>query len=283
MRGELIRERLHRGQRVYGTAITNLTNPYTAQMAVSMELDFIFVCNEHMPLDHNETGMICRFYAAHGISPIVRVPCPMAHYASKALDNGAQGIVVPYVETVEQVREIVGAVKYRPIKGRFLADILSGQRKPEPKTVAFLNEYNRDTYVIIGIESVEAYNHLDELMGVDGVDGVFLGPHDLTVSLEIPTEYENPLFVDLVEDVIRRAIAAGKGVGAHIQMTYLKPATYKRLLDAGMNWIVNGSDISAMCDEASRQLRELRAMCGDTFTPDGKGTPAPQGCIRPGN
>jgi 4-hydroxy-2-oxoheptanedioate aldolase len=282
MRGELIRENLHEGKRVYGSHVCSLTNPLTAKMEAEVEFDFIFICNEHMPIDRTETAMMCQLYAAHGISPVVRIPCAKAHYAAMALDAGAQGIVVPYVETVEEVKAIVGAVKYRPIKGRFLREVLDGKREPTPKTAAFLREFNRDNYVIIGVESVEAVENLDALLGVRGVDGVFLGPHDLTVSMEIPTEYENPRFLDLVEDVIRRCRKAHVGVGIHLlhlmpglkdaaclpatlQTSCVRPDTLKRFLDAGLNWILNSSDITMITLGLNNQFAALRQMMGDTY------------------
>jgi len=74
MRGEQIREMLKRGQRIYGTHVCSLTNPVTAKMETAVEMDFAFICNEHMPIDRTETSMMCQFYAAHGIVPVVRVP-----------------------------------------------------------------------------------------------------------------------------------------------------------------------------------------------------------------
>jgi 4-hydroxy-2-oxoheptanedioate aldolase len=68
-------------------------------MQASLEYDFAFFCNEHMPVDRTETAMMCQFYASRGISPVVRIPRAQAHFATMALDGGAQGIVAPYVET----------------------------------------------------------------------------------------------------------------------------------------------------------------------------------------
>ena len=126
MRGREIRDRLHAGERVYGTHVCSLTNPVTAGMQGAVDYDFIFICNEHMPIDRTETSMMCKYYAARGISPIVRVPIPDPHYVSMALDAGAEGIVVPYVETVEQVQAMVGGVRYRPVKGERLQCYFTG-------------------------------------------------------------------------------------------------------------------------------------------------------------
>jgi len=77
-------------------------------------------------------------------------------------------------------------VQYRPIKGEFLDGILNGTRVPKEKTRRFFERFSADRYLIIGIESVAAIGRLESLIGFDEVDGVFLGPHDITCSMEIP-------------------------------------------------------------------------------------------------
>ena len=213
MQGAQIREKLLSGDKVYGTHVVSLGNPVTARMITELELDFIFICTEHMPVDRTEVSMMCQYYSERGISPIVRIPYPSARHACMAIDGGAQGIVAPYVETVEQVNELVGAIKYRPVKGEFLDGILSGKRKPTGKLDEFFKRFNKELYLIIGIESVAGIDRLEELIAIDGVDGVFLGPHDITCSMEIPEEYEHPEFVQTITDVIKRCRKAGKGVG----------------------------------------------------------------------
>lgn len=281
MRGELIRERLHSGERVYGTHVCSLTNPVTAGMQSSLEYDFIFICNEHMPIDRTETSMMCQFYAQRGKSPIVRVPCPAPHEVAMALDGGAQGIVVPYVETVEEVRAMVGAVKYRPIKGQMLQEFLDGARQPAKKTIDFLNRFNRDNYLIIGVESVAAYENLEAIISVPGVDGIFMGPHDLTVSMEIPEEYDNPAFLGLVSDVIRRSRTAGLGVGIHLSQMVSDDSLFLRFIEEGMNWILYGADISLLASEMKRHLGGLRSQLGDTFTSHDSASNMTTSCIFP--
>jgi 2-keto-3-deoxy-L-rhamnonate aldolase RhmA len=265
MRGEQIRKKLHSGERIYGSHVCSLTNPVTAKIATQCDFDFVFICTEHMPLDRTETAMMCQFWAAHGVSPIVRIPCPDPYRACMALDSGAQGIVVPYIEREDEVLQLVGAVKYRPIKGKFLHDILTGQRQPKESTQKFLDDFNHDNYVIIGVESVEAVRNIEVLVSVPGVDGVFIGPHDLTVSMEIPTQYEHPEFIDAVESVIRCCRRHNVGVGLHYQLLKLDPDTLRRFLDAGMNWLINGADAVISRSEMNYQLTELRSRSGDTF------------------
>jgi 4-hydroxy-2-oxoheptanedioate aldolase len=278
MRGELIRRKLRQGGRVYGTHIVSLGNPVDARMRAALEMDFVFICTEHMPLDRTEVSMMCQFYAAHGIAPIVRIPYPEPHWACMALDAGAHGIVAPYVETVAEVRELVGAVRYRPIKGEFLRALLEGRRQPNAKLRAFFKRFNRDRFLIIGVESAAAIERLEELLADDGVDGVFLGPHDITCSLEVPEEYEHPVFVRAVTDAIRRTRRLGRGVGIHLDQT---APVCRPFLKAGVNLILHAADVSLMRNRVNRDFQALRQRFGDVYTPGAGAADGAAQCIAP--
>jgi 2-keto-3-deoxy-L-rhamnonate aldolase RhmA len=126
MKGKEIRKKLKSGERVYGTHIVEAANPESLLWESEAGLDFAFICTEHIPLDRKEVSWMCRLFSKQGVSPIVRIPYPSAHWATMMIDGGAEGIVAPYVETAEQVEELIGAVRYRPIKGRFLQEIIQG-------------------------------------------------------------------------------------------------------------------------------------------------------------
>jgi 4-hydroxy-2-oxoheptanedioate aldolase len=229
-----------------------------------------------MPLDRAEVSMMCQFYALHGISPMVRIPYPCPRLAAMALDGGAQGIVVPYIETVEEVKAMVGAVRYRPIKGEILQSILSGKATPNEKLQSFWKRFNQHNYLIIGIESVPAIRRLEELVSIEGVDGVFLGPHDISCSMGIPEEYSNPQFVATVVDIIKRCRRAGVGVG--IQADLASPAN-KAFLDAGMSFMFHIADVIKMRDTMNSELAALRRAYGDAYSRAGTNGSSAQTCI----
>jgi len=182
------------------------------------------------------------------------------------------------VETVEQVRELVGAVHYRPIKGRLLEEFMSGARRPRPETVAFLKRFNRHNYLIIGIESVTACERLEELVAVEGVDGVFVGPHDISVSLEVPEDWQNPKIMRLIEDVIVRCRAAGVGVGVHVAPHTFTLEQVRRMIQLGMNWIPDSADVAWAWDT----LTKRRAALGlPPQTPEPEAAPDVSTCIAP--
>ena len=255
MEGSMIRSSLRNVMPVYGTHIAGLENPVTDAMRSSIQLDFVFICTEHMPLDRGEVSRMCIHYRSQGISPIVRIPYPSPELAAMYLDGGAEGITAPYVESRKEVEALVGAVRYRPIKGAFLNDILAGRRNPAHKLQTYLDEFNRNTYLIIGIESTEAVRSLDDLISVKGVDGVFIGPHDLTCSMEIPEEYDSPEFTDAVSQVIRTCRKQGIGAGIHMDLTSERA---RQFIKAGMNFMLHSSNITIMKDALTKDLKTLR-------------------------
>jgi 4-hydroxy-2-oxoheptanedioate aldolase len=276
MQGDLFRQKLKAGEPVYATHVVSLGNPINALLNTGLQIDAVFICTEHMPIDRTEVSMMCQFYALHGISPMVRIPYPCARHAAMQMDAGAQGIVVPYVETVEEVKEVVGAVRYRPIKGQILRDILSGKTKPSDKMHSFWNRFNKNNYLIIGIESVPAIDRLEELVSIEGVDGVFLGPHDISCSMGIPEEYSNPAFVKMVVNIIERCRKMGVGVG--IQMDLADPAN-QPYLDAGMNFMFHTADVIKMRNTMNAEFANLRKGYGQTYSRDGSNGNGADVCI----
>ncbi len=189
MTGQQMRTALRAGGRVYGSCVTN---PAPWAIPFYTQFDFVFIDNEHVPLGCETTAALCQTWKARGVVPVVRIPVADPVLASLALDAGAEGVVCPYVEDAERLREVAGAVKYRPLKGRKLADFLHAGTGVDGETREYLDRWNRNNVLIINVESEPAIDRLDALCAVGGLDGVLIGPHDLSVSLGIPERYEHP-------------------------------------------------------------------------------------------
>ena len=130
-----IQQRLHDGRRVYGTMIAS-PSPRWPQIVAGLGLDFVFIDTEHIAIDRHQLSWMCQTYNAIGLPAVVRVPSPDPYAASMVLDGGAKGVIVPYVETVEQVQAMRGAVKFGPVKGEKLARRLTA-------AAAFKDELSR--------------------------------------------------------------------------------------------------------------------------------------------
>lgn len=254
-----LRAALRSGERVYGTLIVSDSPRWPAQVA-QIGLDFVFIDTEHIAIDRKELSWMCQTYAALGLPPIVRIPSPDPYAATMVLDGGAAGIVAPYVETVEQVRALHGAVKLRPIKGAKLDAMLAGRARFEPALTEYQKAHSAENILVINVESRPAIDNLDALLAVDGVDAVLIGPHDLSSSLGAPEKYDAPEFEAAVRTIAHRARARGVGAGIHCWMGVQREIAWGQ---AGFNCFIHSADIIAMKEKLTAEVRELRAALGD--------------------
>jgi 4-hydroxy-2-oxoheptanedioate aldolase len=257
-----LRAALRSAQRVYGTLITSESPRWPAQVA-QIGLDFVFIDTEHVALDRIPLAWMCQTYTALGLPALVRIPSPDPFAATMALDAGAAGIVAPYVETVAQVQALRGAVKLRPLKGARLEAALQGRGALEPALATYQQERYRDNLLIINVESRPAVENLDSLLGVEDLDGVLIGPHDLSSSLGKPEQYDAPEFEAAVRTIITAARKRGIGAGIHWWQSQEREIAWAK---AGMNLFIRSADIIAMKERLTAEVKTLRTALGDVAT-----------------
>jgi len=261
MTGKEMRDRLHSGDRVYGTMVVAFSPRWPAAVK-GIGLDFAFIETEHVPQNRAELSWMCHAYSAAGVVPVVRVPSPDPYRACMALDGGARGVIAPYVETVEQTRQIVGAVKYRPVKGAKLSQAMDGSVPFEPELRDQLDRQNADNVAIVNIESVPAMDALDDILSVKGLDAVLIGPNDLTYNLGIPNQYSHPRFIEAVDTIIAKARDHNVGAGIHI--VYADGAEPEiRWAKMGANLIVHSMDVVAFRAQLRQEFDAIKAAIGD--------------------
>ncbi len=259
MTGHEIIQRLHDGRRVFSVATVN-PSPLWPNLVKQIGVDFIFIDTEHTPIDRQTLSWMCQTYSAMGIPPVVRLPNNDPYEACKALDGGAGGVIGPYVETPEQVRGLVGAVKWRPLKGKRLDDALRDPATLEPELRDYLTKRNHDKILIVNIESVPAIQNLDAICAVPGLDAVLIGPHDLSCSLGIPEQYGHPRFDEAVRTIFRIARARGVGAGVHFWLGLDQEITWAK---AGGNLVMHASDVAAFTRTMKSEVEQLRKALGD--------------------
>lgn len=258
MNGFEFKQALHDGRFVYGMMLVS-RSPKFAETIQSLGMDYIFIDTEHICVDRTTLSWMCQTFRAMNIAPIVRIPSPDPYTASTVLDGGAEGIIAPYIETPEQVRALVGAVKYKPLKGQRLENMLNGTEQPEPELKAYLEKANRSKTLIVNIESVPAMNNLDDILNVDGLDGILIGPHDLSCSLGIPEQYTHPKYDAAVREILAKGRAAGLGAGIHVHYAGELSQEINWCRETGANFVVHHSDILSFTLAMKRDLAALRA------------------------
>lgn len=236
------------------------TSPHWPQAVRSTGVDFVFIDTEHIAIDRTTLAWMCQTYRAMGLAPIVRIPSPDPYAATVALDNGANGVLAPYIETVEQVKRLRGAVKLRPLKGRVLDEVLDGRRELEPELREYIDNRCAENLLFINIESGPAIAALDQLLDVPGVDAVQVGPHDLTCNLSIPEKWDHARFEEAIQTIIARARARGIGAGVHYWWGIEDELRWVR---SGANLIVHSGDIALFADTLRADLQRFRRECGE--------------------
>jgi 2-keto-3-deoxy-L-rhamnonate aldolase RhmA len=255
----ILLEKLQQGKIVYGTCITS-TAPMWPGALKSAGLDFVFIDTEHIPLDRNELALLCQMFKSNGIVPIVRIPSPDAYRVCQAIDGGAAGIVVPYMESRAQVIELVGAAKYRPLKGELLSAYLDGSKQMPAALKEYISSFNSNNICIANIESVPAMERLDEILSVPGLDGVFIGPHDLSVSLGLPEQYDHPFFAEAVKTIIQTTRSKGLHIGIHFS---LEPERQIKWIKEGANIVVHSFDIALFLQRLKHDMHIIKTAVGD--------------------
>ena len=254
MTGRDIIKNLHEGRRVYSSAMVS-TSPLWPNLVKQAGVDFVFVDTEHTPIDRNTLSWICQTYQALGVPPVVRLPCNDPFEACKALDAGAGGVIGPYLESADQVRGLVGAVKYRPLKGRRLQDALRSPGTLEPELRDYLDKRNGDKILIVNIESIPAIENLHDICLVPGLDAVLIGPHDLSCSLGIPEQYSHPRFDEAVRTIFRIAREHRVGAGCHFWLGLEQEIAWSK---AGGNLVMHSSDLATFSRTLRADIEHLR-------------------------
>lgn len=252
-------KKLQEGERVYGTAVISSSTNWT-EVIKQANLDFVFLDTEHIPLNRETLSNMCHLYSALGIAPMVRIPSPDPYSVCTVLDGGASAVLVPYVETVDQVKALVGAAKYRPLKGIKLLRILNGKETIDDNLKKYIDDRCKNNMLFINIESKPAVENLPDLLSVSGLDGVIIGPHDLSCSYDIPEQYTSAKFETIIHKIIDECKSRNLPVGIHLSE---EPEQQIKWANMGVNIILHSSDISLFGKILKQEINQIRSELND--------------------
>ncbi|KAL4812527.1 Pyruvate/Phosphoenolpyruvate kinase-like domain-containing protein [Aspergillus spinulosporus] len=229
------------------------TGNEAALMARLAGFEGVFIDMEHSALNFQTVAQLILACLSVGISPIVRAPSKSHWHISRILDAGAAAVVVPHVDSVEEVKELVNHAKYPPLGSRGSANnqpILAFQSLPTNVQNEVLN---RETMLIPMIETPVAVELVDEYLAIDGVDGILIGSNDLCTDLGIPGQYDNPAYQQAVEKIVLAGKKAGKpigigGIGGRLDLL-------ERWFALGATWSLSGGD-SAILQAGMKKITQ---------------------------
>ncbi len=243
-----LRELLAQGRLAVGTMLVELRQPVVMGWLADAGLDFVIVDGEHGPFTVETVADLSRAARAAGVTPIVRIPELGYAQVTGPLDAGAQGIMLPRVTGPAQVEECLGYMKYPPAgrRGAVLARGHTGFRGgPLAETLAGLN---RESVLVVQVETAEAVERLDEILAVPGVDAALVGPTDLSLSLGVPGRLDDPVLTGAIE----RTLAACQRHG-------VVPAIHTNEVGRTAAWARRGMRMVSIASEAALLGEGVRA------------------------
>lgn len=254
--GLLLKQKMQRGHRVFGTFFQYTTNPAIVDVLPDGLLDFVVVTAEHNALDLADFLPVRYALAAKGIACLARTHSREPDDVSKVCDT-FDGVVVPYVEDIEHARRLAAAAVFRPLKGVALDRVIAEGKWPSEKSRTYIHDERcANTVFVPMIESVRAVENLEAICGIPGVHALFVGPNDLTTNMGIPNEYDHPDLIAMIQRIIdvanRSHIAAGSWFGKREQM--------ERTIRQGSRFVVFSNDGALLRDAIEQSLPALRKL-----------------------
>ncbi|MDP6039667.1 MAG: aldolase/citrate lyase family protein, partial [Candidatus Latescibacteria bacterium] len=208
---------------------------------------------EHGPLDVSACEDLCRVALGAGITPIVRVRENDPPQILRALDIGASGVQVPQICNKADAEAVVQAAKYSPLGMRGVSPYTRAARYFADGGTIF-ERLNATSMVLVHIEGVEGLENLEEIISVPGLDVIFLGPYDLSQSLGIPGQVNDPRVVDRMREAANLINNAGLTVGTFAD----NPEAAKRWIDAGVRYVSLSVDTGIYLRGCRQMVEEVR-------------------------
>ncbi|MBT5707533.1 aldolase/citrate lyase family protein [Verrucomicrobia bacterium] len=231
-----LRNRVLNKELLSGTFI-NLGSSITTEIAGRSGLDWLLIDLEHGAGDDESLVYQLQAASATPAAPIVRIANNDPWRFKRVLDLGASGIMVPWVSTAEEAEQVASAMRYPPQGIRGVAKLNRASGFGEDFKTYF-EQANEQLLTIVQIEQKEALNNLDAIAAVDGIDVLFFGPLDMSVSMGIPQQYDHPDFIAVKQMIAEAASKAGKAAGTLL----MTPDQIESTVAQGYSFIALGSD-----------------------------------------
>lgn len=251
------KQRLLAGEAQVGLWL-GLADPYCAELAANAGFDWLLIDGEHAPNDLRSLLGQLQAVAPYPAQPIIRPPIGDPVLIKQLLDIGVQTLLVPMVDSAAQAAELVRAMRYPPFGVRGVGSALARASRWN-SIPGYLDKADEQMCLLVQIENLDGLANLDAIAAVEGVDGVFIGPADLSAAMGHRGNPGHPEVQAAIEDAITRIRRAGKAVG----ILSADEALARRYLELGCSFVAVGVDTSLL-------MKALQGLAGRF-----KGTPAP--------
>ncbi len=246
-----LKERLQKGETLYGLG-SLLPSSQLQEMVSLSGFDFSMIDFEHGLMEVGIAENMLRSLKGSSTVGVLRIPPGDYNMVGKVLDMGATVVQIPQIESKEEAEKAVRAAKYPPRGNRGSAHVVRAAQYTAMDRKLFYGSANDETMVILQIEGLKASQNAAEIMDVEGVDIIFLGPVDLSNSLGVPGQIEHPLVEEKMLELVNLAKSKGKFVGTYVETK----AAADKWKACGVQYLMYQSDIEMIFD----QFKDTAAM-----------------------
>ena len=250
-----LRTALREGRPVFGSWL-QFGHPGIAEIMAKAGFDWIGIDLEHSAIDLATAFSLIQVIDLAGGAPLVRLSGNDAVQAKHVMDAGAWGVIVPSVQSAAEARQAVAAVKYPPEGRRGVG--LGRAHGYGARFSEYLQECAEGSIVIPMIEQKEGVDRVEEILAVDGVDAVFIGPYDLSASYAVTGELDHPLVKNAMRRVVEAARASGKVAGIHVVHPPVSQVADR--LAEGFRLIAYGGDMLVLGAAMRQAAAELHGL-----------------------
>lgn len=254
------RELLGRTEPPVGTMVAEFATPGIGHILKAAGLDFAFLDMEHSGFGMGQLKTHLTWFQAAGLPVVLRPPSKSRHHISRALDAGADALLLPMVGSGDEAAELVAGMRYPPEGERGVALGMAHDRYTTGDPAAKLAAANRTNVMIPLIETAAGLNAVEAIAGTPGVDALWIGHFDLSASLGIPGAFDDPRFLDAVA----RIVAAAKAAGIPLCQLVATPEDGARMIAQGFHLICYGVDSAVLRDALASGARSIRAAANTT-------------------
>ncbi len=248
-----LKKKLEEGNVVIGSFI-KAANPALIEILGMSGMDYVLLDMEHGPVSMEKLEDLIRAADAVGVCAFVRVAGQQESDILHALDKGPGGVLVPMMNNKADAQKIVKYARYSPIGERGIDIYSRAARFGYISKTDFFSRANRETLLAIQIEGEEGANNLDEILSVDGIDIVYVGPYDLSQSMGIPGQINDARVIDKVKEIAKTIAAKGKFVGVYVDDV----ETARLYAEAGVQFISISVDVRIFAEACDSMVQAFR-------------------------
>jgi len=252
---ETFKQLLESKETVYGV-FCKTNDPFFIHVLGKAGFDYVILDNEHGPNAIRETFPLIAAAKANGMHPIVRVGKLEDITIQRTLDLGVAGIQIPQIQCKEDAEKVRRFSKFYPKGKRGMCAFVMAADGGLMEKKEYFSSQNEDVAVIIHIEGTEGIDALDDIIAVEDIDVIFIGPYDLSQSLGIPGEVNNPILIEAIQKIVEKCQAKNKHVGIYVDNI----ETAKRYKDIGVKYISISTDVNIFARSCKSIADDLQAL-----------------------